>query len=187
MQGREGAGTEVASRQSGTRRNQNPRVLMSPLRIQAPLVHSPLAGHLLSLLLVPAHFSGVQLLQGQVGVPQRLGAAPPPPTQASGTLLSAGEATNEDTLTTRTEEQQRAGEAHVLPRKCGLSAGGGGVTQTRERALTPGNFLGFASSRVPPGTNLVPPRGLKQRPLLGGSGRAGGLASIWAVSKQDRE
>lgn len=126
MQGREGAGTEVASRQSGTRRNQNPRVLMSPLRIQAPLVHSPLAGHLLSLLLVPAHFSGVQLLQGQVGVPQRLGAAPPPPTQASGTLLSAGEATNEDTLTTRTEEQQRAGEAHVLPRKCGLSAGGGG-------------------------------------------------------------
>ena len=46
--------------------------------------------------------------------PQWLGVGDCPPTQASGTLLSAGEVTNEDTLTTRTEEQQRAGEAHVL-------------------------------------------------------------------------
>lgn len=65
--GEEGAGTRVASRQSGTRRNQSPRVWTSPLRIQAPAARSPLAGHLLPLPLVPAHFGGVQLLRARGG------------------------------------------------------------------------------------------------------------------------
>lgn len=184
MRGREGAGAKVASRQSGTRRNQNPHVSMSPLRIQAPLLRSPLAGHLLSLLLVPAHLSCVQLLGGQVEVggalrpPRRLGGLPLPPRPGFRDPPKCRRSDQWDPLTTRTEEQQRTGGGpcpplEVWPERGGWPSVRQGGTQTRERAVTPGNFLGFASSRVPPGTNLVPPRGLKQRLFVGGSRQGG--------------
>lgn len=81
--GEGGAGAKVASRQSRTKQNRNPDVFLSHLGIQASRSpEGPLAGHLLALLLVPAHLGRVQLLPGQAewaGPCSREGLGPAPP------------------------------------------------------------------------------------------------------------
>lgn len=65
-----GEGMRVASRQSQTK-TKIPSVLFL-LRIQAPPEESPLARHLLPLLLVPANLGSVQLLGVSDGVGEML-------------------------------------------------------------------------------------------------------------------